>query len=783
MPDAKQQPSNTIAGLTPADFANLKALEKKSFWLSSWTIHHANHIRPNRDGLKVGGHQASSASLVTLLTALYFHELRPNDRVAVKPHASPVYHAIQYLMGRQTVENLKNFRSLGGAQSYPSRTKDVDQVDFSTGSVGLGVAVTLFASMVQDYLLTREMLPANEAPGRMVSLMGDAELDEGNVWEAMLEGWKHDVRNLWWIIDYNRQSLDSTVSDRLFGRFDDIFRTTNWNVITLKYGKKLEAAYAKPGGDALEKWIDECPNSLYSALTYKGGKGFRERLVKDIGKVSGIKSMLDDYDDVSLGELMTDLAGHDMEKVLEAFKQADPERPNCFIAYTVKGKGMPFAGHKDNHAGLMTPDQMNLFRDGMDIAQGAEWEPFSGVDVDTDALQTFIDSAPFLGLADRNHKAPRITVPADFPMQHGGKAATQEAFGKILNELGRGNSDLAQHIITASPDVSVSTNLGAWINQRGIFDRLGRADVFKDENVLSPLKWSMGQNGQHVELGIAENNLFLFLAAAGLSGPIFGKRLLPVGTLYDPFIMRGLDALNYACYQDARFMLVATPSGLTLAPEGGAHQSIATPMIGMAQDKLASFDPAFIDELAVIMRWGFEHMQADDGGSVYLRLSTRSLEQPNRDVSTIAEDIVAGAYWKVAPSASAPLAIVYSGAVAPEAIAAHAEIAEDLPGAGLLAVTSPDRLHKDWESARSGQAHVTHILDQLAPNAALVTVLDGAPATLSWLGSVNGQRVHPLGVSTFGQSGDIPDLYETYGLDTAAIVDACAQACLEKIGG
>jgi len=776
------QHPNTIAGLAPDDFACLKALEKKSFWLSSWMIHHANHVRPNRDGLKVGGHQASSASLVTLLTALYFNELQPTDRVAVKPHASPVYHAIQYLMGRQTVDNLRNFRALGGAQSYPSRTKDVDQVDFSTGSVGLGVAVTLFASMIQDYLLTRKMLPAGKAPGRMVALMGDAELDEGNVWEAMLEGWKHDVRNLWWIIDYNRQSLDSTVSDRLFGRFDDIFRTTNWNVITLKYGKKLEAAYAKPGGDALEKWIDECPNSLYSALTYKGGEGFREHLLNDIGNVSGIKALLDEHDDESLGELMTDLAGHDMECVLEGFKQADPERPNCFIAYTVKGKGMPFAGHKDNHAGLMTPDQMAQFRDRMGVSEGSEWEPFAGLDIDADALQSFIEGAPFLGLADRNHQAPQIAVPADFPMQQGGQASTQEAFGKILNELGRSDSDLAEHIITSSPDVSVSTNLGAWINQRGIFDRLGRADVFKEENVLSPLKWSMGQNGQHIELGIAENNLFLFLAAAGLSGPLFGKRLLPVGTLYDPFIMRGLDALNYACYQDARFMLVATPSGLTLAPEGGAHQSIATPMIGMAQDKLVSFDPAFTDELAVIMKWGFDHMQADDGGSIYLRLSTRSLQQPERDITDLAEDIVKGAYWQVAPQAGAPLAIVYSGAVAPEAMAAHAEIVEDIPGAGLLAVTSPDILHKDWGSSRAGEAHINSLLDRLAPNAAIVTVLDGAPATLSWLGSVNGQRVHPLGVSKFGQSGDIPDLYRTYGLDTAAIVDACAQSCLAQLG-
>jgi pyruvate dehydrogenase E1 component len=774
--------TNTIAGLSPDDFACLKALEQKSFWLSSWMIHHANHVRPNRDGLKVGGHQASSASLVTLMTALYFNELQPNDRVAVKPHASPVFHAIQYMMGRQSLDNLKNFRSLGGAQSYPSRTKDADQVDFSTGSVGLGVAVTLFASMIQDYLLTRKMWPEGEEPGRMVALMGDAELDEGNVWEAMLEGWKHDVRNLWWIIDYNRQSLDSTVSDRLFGRFDDIFHTTNWNVITLKYGKKLQAAFAKPGGDVLEKWIDDCPNSLYSALTYKGGKGFRDHILKDIGTASGIKALLDEHDDESLGDLMTDLAGHDMECVLESFTQADPERPNCFLAYTVKGKGLPFAGHKDNHAGLMTPDQMDQVRERMGVGKGHEWEPFAGLDLGEDKLKAFIERSPFLGLADRNRKAAKIAVPADFPIQRGGKASTQEAFGKILNELGRGDTDLAEHIITSSPDVSVSTNLGAWINQRGIFDRLGRADTFKDENVLSPLKWSMGSGGQHIELGIAENNLFLFLAAAGLSGPLFGRRLLPVGTLYDPFIMRGLDALNYACYQDARFMLVATPSGITLAPEGGAHQSISTPLIGMAQDKLASYDPAFIDELSVIMRWGFDYMQADDGGSVYLRLSTRALDQPERDIGPLAEDIVRGAYWQAEPAPGAPLAIVYSGTVAPEAMAAHQEILEDIPGAGLLAVTSPDMLHKDWAAARSGQTHVKGLLDRLAPNAALVTVLDGAPTTLSWLGSVRGQKVHPLGVNKFGQSGDIPDLYRTYGLDSDAILDACAEACLGQLG-
>ena len=142
-------------------------------------IHHAKHIRENRDVLKVGGHQASSASMVSIMTALYFAVLRPEDRVAVKPHASPVFHAIQYLMGKQTKEKLGVFRGFGGAQSYPGRTKDIDDVDFSTGSVGLGVAVTAFSAMVQDYIRAKPWGPRGPV-GRMIALAGDAELDEGN---------------------------------------------------------------------------------------------------------------------------------------------------------------------------------------------------------------------------------------------------------------------------------------------------------------------------------------------------------------------------------------------------------------------------------------------------------------------------------------------------------------------------------------------------------------------------------------------------------------------------
>ena len=764
--------------------ACLSALERKVLWLSTWMIHNANHLRPNRDGLKVGGHQASSASVATLMTALYFDVLRPQDRVAVKPHASPVFHAIQYLLGHQTRDKLERFRAFGGAQSYPSRTKDGDIVDFSTGSVGLGVGMTLFSSIAQDYLRLKGLVPTDEPPGRMIALAGDAELDEGNIFEALLEGWKHDVRNLWWVIDYNRQSLDAVVSDRLFGRIDAMFEMMGWRVVTLKYGRLLEAAFARPDGHHLREWIDACPNSLYSALVYKAGEGWREHLQRDLNRYPGIRAILDNHDDAQLQRLMTNLGGHDMETVLDAFHAIADDRPTCFIAYTIKGFGLPFAGHKDNHAGLMNLDQMAAFRSGMMVPEGAEWDRFAGLDLSPVRLSAFLEGVPLAGPVARRHKSPAVPIPASLPVPRGERQSTQEAFGRLLGDIAAAGGELAPCIVTTSPDVTVSTNLGPWVNRRGIFDRAERADTFREENVVSAQRWGMSPRGQHIELGIAESNLFLLLAALGLSGPLFGTRLLPVGTLYDPFIKRGLDALNYACYQDARFILVATPSGITLAPEGGAHQSIAEPLIGLAQPGLTSFEPAFADELAVMLRWAFAEIQREGGRSVYFRLSTRPLEQPRRTTGEdLAQAIVDGGYWFREPGPDADLAIVYCGAVAAEAAAAHDDLGEDAPQAGLLAVTSPDRLHRDWRAAQTEDRVSTaeRLLARLRPGAALVTVGDFHPATLSWLGAVKQNPIVPLGIEHFGQSGDIPDLYRAYDLDKDAILDGAARACLLAI--
>jgi pyruvate dehydrogenase E1 component len=768
--------SRSRTGADPALLATLEDLERRALWLSSWTIHHANHLRESRDGLKVGGHQASCASSVTLLAALYGHTLRPEDRIAVKPHAAPVMHAIMYLMGLQSRAALEAFRGFGGAQSYPSRTKDKIPVDFSTGSVGLGVGMTLFASLAQDYLATHGLLGG--APGRMIALMGDAELDEGNVFEALLEGWKHDVRNLWWVIDYNRHSLDGVVSDLLFQKIQSFFATVGWNVVLLKYGQRLEAAFAAPGGAALKDWIDHCPNDLYSALTFEGGAGFRRELEATLGHDKNVKRLLTRHDDAALHRLMTNLGGHDMATIVEAFdRAAATDGPTCFVAYTIKGFGLPFAGHKDNHAGLMTEAQMAAFQASQGIAPGAEWEKFAGLDgAAARRLATLVESLPKkLRLPRKPAHAPALAMPALAPPA-ADRASTQEGFGRLMFELAKSDSDLARRVVTASPDVTVSTNLGGWVNQVGLFARAPHSDVFRDRKLPSIQRWVHSPQGQHIELGIAENNLFLLLAALGLAEPVFGARLLPVGTVYDPFIERGLDALNYACYQDARFLLVATPSGISLAPEGGAHQSIVTPLIGLGQPGLTMFEPAFVDELQAIMGWSLAHLQREDGGSVYLRLSTRTLEQPRRKLD--AALATQGGYWLRPPGEQAELAIVAIGAVAPEAIDAVARLGARHARIGLLIVTSTDRLHRGWLEA-PGSSIIDQLLRPLARDAALVTVTDGHPATLSWLGAVRGHRIASLGVSEFGQSGDIPDLYAAYGIDADAIA-AAAEAALNR---
>jgi len=654
----------------------------------------------------------------------------------------------------------------------------------------------LFSSLVQDYV--RSHFPTDRPEGRMVALVGDAEMDEGNIFEAILEGWKQGLRNCWWVIDYNRQSLDAVIREGLWARYEALFKAFGWDVVIVKHGLLQEAAFKEPGGEALRAWINSCPNQLYSALTFQGGAAWRKRLMNELGDQGAVSRLIDKRSDDELARLMGNLGGHDLPSLIEAFTRADSDRPTCFICYTIKGSGLALAGHKDNHAGMMTPAQMDQLRQSMNVRPGHEWDAFEGLKTPAADLQAFLDRVPFATREPRRHVAPHVEVPRELAITIQPTMSTQFGFGALLNELGRGDSDFVKRIVTTSPDVTVSTNLGPWVNRRNLFARQKMADVFKSERIASTFNWEFSPSGQHIELGIAENNLFILLSALGLSHSINGERLFPIGTLYDPFIARGLDALNYACYQEARFILVATPSGITLAGEGGAHQSIGTPLIGMAQDGLAAFEPAYVDELAAVLAWSFDYIQKggeaepsernwlrdETGGSVYLRLSTRPIEQIKRTITPeLRQAIIDGAYWMRKPGPNCQVVVAYTGAVAPEAIEAVGLMGEDRRDVGLLAVTSADRLNAGWTAAQRARerglvharSHIERLMAEVPPHCGIVTVADAHPATLGWLGSVHGHRTRALGVEHFGQTGSLADLYRHYGIDANAIV-AAAQA-------
>ena len=758
----------------------LLEIEKKVSWLSNYIIHYANNIRVKKDDLKVGGHQASSSSVVSILVVLFFKILKKYDRIAIKPHASPVFHAIQYLLGNQNIANLERFRKLNGAQAYPSKTKDFCDVDFSTGSVGLGGAMTIFSSFTQDFLKENNLLE-NE-PNKMISIFGDAELDEGNVYEALLEGAKHNLKNCWWIIDYNRQSLDGIVFEKLFEKIINLFELMDWNVEILKYGAKLQKLKQSKSGRKILKWIDDCPNDLFSALTYQGGKDWRKTLLEVFSNDKNTLHLIQSFNDQELNNLMTNLAGHDVESLEIAFsKYTNSDKPTCFICYTVKGFGLPLAGHKDNHSGIMNNDQFNDYKKLMKIREGNEWNKTEGIELNINELNSIVKSNP-LSKCNREFSEV-IPIKPLKEITFNKYISTQEAFGKVMNEIGKVNYSFTNRIITTSPDVTVSTSLGGWVNKKNIFSTHKKNDIFGEKKVFSSQKWKYVPDGQHIELGIAENNLFLLLASLGISDKLFGKRILPVGTIYDTFIGRGLDALNYATYVDARFILVGTPSGVTLSHEGGAHQSIITPNIGISQPNLAYYEPSYADELEFLFFWGLEYIQKEEGSSIYFRLSTKKLIQPERKLSKKdKQDIIMGCYWLHKPETSTSIILICTGVIIGEVKKLKEEITKDEIDIGIIIATSPDRLYSDWINAKDNNtaSHIEKILDLYNRNTVIITIIDAHSSSLAWIGSVLGHKVYPMGLNKFGQSGDLDEIYSYTNIDFKSIIDRIAKSIIDN---
>jgi len=771
-----EQASPGRPGDRAADLAALEAVQDRVLWLATSIIHHANKSRPSSSGVKVGGHQASSASVVSILTALYFAHLDAADVVSVKPHAGPVLHAINYLLGRLDRRYLTQLRAYQGLQSYPSRTKDPDPVDFSTGSVGIGATATLWASLARKVLEGRVDLPAG---GRHVAVVGDAELDEGAVWEALVDPRVARLGDVLWVVDVNRQSLDRVVPDIAAGRVGSLFAAAGWQTITLKYGRRLREVYARPGGDALRERIDGMSNEEYQRLLRCPPAELRRRLAGEGSGSTAVATVLADVDDEGVAALVRDLGGHDLADLADAFAAADADasRPTVIFAYTIKAWRLPTEAHPANHSALLSTPQWEQLaaRLGADPA-----DPWAPLPPDSPAGRLCAGAAARL---ERSAPAPveAPAVPPQLGRSHAATISTQEAFGRLLGDLARDAPEVAERVVTVSPDVASSTNLGGWINRVGIWQLDDRRDWFADDPETL-LHWRELHQGRHVELGIAEGNLVGLLAELGSTWSRHGQPLLPIGTLYDPFLARALEPWSFGLYAGGQSILVGTPSGVTLAPEGGAHQSVITPSIGLEQPGCVAWEPAFAQDLEWCLLGALGRLGRPGGSSAYFRLSTRPLDQA---LAALPADpagserrrqaVLGGAYLLRRAPGRPALTLVGMGAVLAEVVAAARELAGHGVEADVVCVTSADLVFRAVRARRGFGTGPTAVLADVLPAeraAPMVTVLDGHPHTLAFLATVNTVPVTCLGVDDFGQVGDVDDLYRHFGFDTTGILGA-----------
>lgn len=763
------RPEDHSAGSLPT----LQAIESRVLWLATAMIHHANNVRPRTSSLKVGGHQASSASMVSIMTALWFSALTSRDRVSVKPHASPVLHAINYLLGTLDESYLPRLRDFGGLQSYPSRSKDPDPVDYSTGSVGIGATAPIWGALSRRYI---DAAFGGAGSGRQYSLVGDAELDEGAAWEALLDPAVRELGEIVWVVDLNRQSLDRVVPNIAADNLQGMFSAAGWQVLPLKYGRRLHELFDRPSGAALRDRIDTMTNPEYQRLLRCDTAELRSRLPGTGEGAGDIADLLAATDDDHLTTAIANLGGHDLPALVDAFTAIDDTRPTVIFAYTVKGYGLPSQGHPQNHSAMLSAQQMTQLaqRLGTSLEQPwARFEPGSSAEVLCTQTAAHLRRPDVIA-----HPAPQ--VPSDFGRTPSGTATTQAALGRVLLDLTRQAPATARRIVTVSPDVSSSTNLGGWVNKVGLWSSQERTNWFADD-AETILHWRETVTGQHIELGIAEVNLVGLLGELGATWSRWGQPLLPIGVLYDPFVERALEPWSYGIYAGGQSILVGTPSGVTLAPEGGAHQSIKTPSIGIEQPGCVSYEPAFAIDTEWILLACLAQLGRPDGTSAYLRLSTRPVEQTLAEVpldSAARErrrrQVVAGGYV-IRGHARPKVTIAAVGAVVPEALSA----AESLERVGVrtevICVTSADLLYRAVRARQGHQSADTWILEQLFPSdraAPLVTVLDGHPHALSFLSTVNRVRTTSLGVTQFGQSGTLEDVYRHHSLDADSIVRA-----------
>jgi pyruvate dehydrogenase E1 component len=792
--------------------------ENWASWLAAWMVFWANNKPANKGSKpKIGGHQASALSSASILAAYYLHIRRPQDRIAVKPHAAPVLYALLYMMGKLSRHDVENLREFGGPAAYPVQHDYPGLIDYSTSIEGIGCAAVIedaYEALVQKAQFGKRIDTRYEA------VVGDGELTELQIGGALYEAGRRRLSNVCWWIDLNRQSLDRVLEDSpgggTAGWARRLFRANGWHTIDLRWGSYARAVFAGSGGAELRRRVESLPDAhfqslllLHPAVVRKALAGIRgdedEWIAAYLDEFANSApsenrcALLETLSDDELKATIEDLGGHDAEALIAAHEEAltITDRPTAILCHTIKGRLMPgWAAHPENHGAVLTAERMDVLRSRLSFPDG---DPFARPPADSKLAQ-------FLERRASELFPPETRIAVAYPSELlpkwqeirtplSGARSTSAVFGNLnLTYL---RTALGKYMAFVAPDVGLTTHLGGVIHATGTFDAEPPADLlrFLRERHQQAFAWRLVSSGQFHSIAINEGLAALLAFAFGRTKyAVEGKeQLIPIVTIYDVFWKHAYTQLYYALYDRARFIAVGTPSGTSLSRESGTHQSVQTPAIFMALPNIIYYEPAFAYDMKVLYLWAVEQLTGNDGESVYLRLTTQEIEQPEiTDSPALREQVIRGGYWFInrrGEPGYEPVRnvghIFATGHTIVEAIRASEALRREGIFANVCNVTSWERLKRDWEAywlapdvgddpARS--YHLNDLIPDDEVSVPAVVVGDFTPQVADWVGNALGKQITVLGPRGFSQTGSLESVRKLHGIDATAVADQLRQA-------
>ncbi len=871
----------------------LDAIARRAHYLANLMIYRANdRLNVEKGDPKIGGHSSASSSALHILGALHLYVKSGFDFIANKPHASPADHAFNYLLDlflnadlskmsledcNTAMDHLRAFPDKGQPvlQSYHS-VYDPDHHGFlPTGTVGIPPANVGY--LAQAYTFAKQH--GYKVPNaHFWAIIGDSEFREGSLFEAVPDLAEREVGNLTWIVDYNRQSLDGhrITNLKVMDGTDDVriartMEANGWQVIQVRHGQKRQRLFKRAGGYLFQNLFEKdlTDYELQVLLQLKDGKTIRTEMLKHQKK---LESFLSEISDEELIGALRDFGGHDFHSLIEAMNLSRDTkgRPSIIIAHTLKGWGLKMAATPGNHSSLPEEDELTFLRKSVQLSEGELFQRFTESSNEGKFLKErgeFLykqileqeelrkeNTASFEKLQKSLGEFPESL---DINLKMASYPHTQWMLGQLTAKLTRISNaatdslkptekpfQLAgQMLVSMAPDVGTSTNLNPAMDGK-IFGAEVTEDIeaeFGVKDKKTPdLVPGQEKNDRFLRFDIAEANVMSCLGSYGRMRDVLGIPLMPLMTVYDFFVKRAHDQFFYDLYWKSSFILVGTPSGVTLSPEGAQH--------GWKSDfqipNQVTWEPMYCQELDWIMCDALKrHLLNDNEGrnGVFIRGVTRGIDQKTllqnlktqlrfkqdssqalshknfllengvneADVTTVADeeifktlrqDVLNGGYALIdyrgyqgyEPGDNA-VHIFAMGALGTEAIKASHSLLEKGIYANVFMVSSPDLLignlahENNYEHLRKGlgidstlyfhQVNESGEFKTLAgKRIPIVSVHDGEAGLLDNIGSIIGVPQNALSVRKHSRCGRPPDVYKYHHIDSESVAAAALEA-------